>query len=149
MKNDFKLVRLEDAHLDSVAELEALCFAHPWTAEGLKTLTGEGGVGFAAIDDKSGQVISYAGMVIAADTGDITDVATHPDFRRQGLSRAVMEKLLEFSVQKRLTSVALDVRVSNAGAIALYEGLGFEIVGKRRHFYRTPPEDAYVMIKQL
>ena len=148
MKNDFDVVRLEDKHLDSVSELEKLCFAHPWTAEGLKTLTGEGGVGFAAVDT-SGKVISYAGMVLAADMGDITDVATHPDFRRQGLSRAVMERLLEFAVQKQLTSVALDVRVSNVGAIALYEGLGFSIAGKRPRFYRTPPEDAYVMVKQL
>lgn len=148
MKNDFDIVRLEDKHLASVAELEELCFAHPWSAEGLKTLTGEGGVGFAAVDE-SGKVISYAGMVLAADMGDITDVATHPDFRRQGISRAVMERLLEFAVQKQLTSVALDVRVSNVGAIALYEGLGFEMAGKRPRFYRTPPEDAYVMIKQL
>ncbi len=148
MKNDFKIVRLAEEHLDSVAELEALCFAHPWTADGLKTLTGEGGVGFAAIDD-GGRVISYAGMVLAADMGDITDVATNPDFRRQGISRAVMERLLDFAVENRLTSVALDVRVSNVGAIALYEGLGFEIAGKRPRFYRTPPEDAYVMIKQL
>ncbi len=148
MKNDFKIVRLEEEHLDSVAELEALCFAHPWTADGLKTLTGEGGVGFAAIDE-SGQVISYAGMVLAADMGDITDVATHPHFRRRGLSRAVMENILEFAVKNGLNSVALDVRVSNSGAIALYEGLGFEIAGKRPRFYRTPPEDAYVMIKQL
>ena len=148
MENNFKIVRLAREHLESVAELEALCFAHPWTAEGLKTLTGEDGVGFAAIDE-SGRVISYAGMILAADTGDITDVATHPDLRRQGLSRAVMEKLLEFAVEKQLTSVALDVRVSNAGAIALYEGLGFVIAGKRPRFYRTPPEDAYVMIKQL
>lgn len=148
MKNDFKVVRLSEEHLDSVAELEAICFAHPWTAAGLKTLTNEGGVGFAAID-AGGNVLSYAGMILAADMGDITDVATHPDFRRQGLSRAVMKRLLEFATENGLTSVALDVRVSNAGAIGLYEGLGFSIAGKRSRFYRTPPEDAYVMIKQL
>lgn len=148
MNDFFEIVRLEDKHLASVAELEALCFAHPWTAEGLKTLTGEGGVGFAAVDER-GKVISYAGMVIAADTGDITDVATHPDFRRRGISRCVMEELLRYAREKALISVALDVRVSNSGAIALYEGLGFSIAGKRPRFYRTPPEDAYVMIKQL
>ncbi len=148
MKNDYKIVRLGDEHLESVAELEKICFAHPWTAEGLKTLTGDGGVGFAALDG-GGRVISYAGMVIAADMGDITDVATHPDFRRRGISRLVMETLMEYARKKELVSIALDVRVSNSGAIALYEGLGFSIAGKRPRFYRTPPEDAYVMIKQL
>ena len=88
-------------------------------------------------------------MIFAADMADITDVATHPDYRRRGISRAVMGRLLEYAREKGATSVALDVRVSNLGAVALYEGLGFEIVGKRPRFYRTPPEDAYVMIKQL
>lgn len=146
---DFEIVKLEEKHLQSTAELEALCFAHPWTAEGLRTLLGEDGVGFAAIEKKSGKVISYAGMIMAADIGDITDVATHPDYRRRGLSRAVMERILEYASEKGMSSMALDVRVSNTGAIALYSGLGFEIAGKRPRFYRTPPEDAYVMIKQL
>ena len=146
---DFEIVRLEEKHLESTAELEKICFAHPWTAEGLKTLTGDGGVGFAALEKGSGRVISYAGMIFAADMADITDVATHPDYRRRGISRAVMGRLLEYAREKGATSVALDVRVSNLGAVALYEGLGFEIVGKRPRFYRTPPEDAYVMIKQL
>lgn len=146
---DIEIVRLEEKHLESTAELEALCFAHPWTAEGLKTLMGENGVGFAAIEKESGRIISYAGMVMAADIGDITDVATHPSYRRKGLSKAVMERILEYASEMGMTSVALDVRVSNHGAIALYEGLGFEIAGKRPRFYRTPPEDAYVMIKQL
>lgn len=149
MKDKFDIVRLSEEHLSDVAELETLCFAHPWTADGLKTLTGDGGVGFAAVDNESGKVVSYAGMIFAADAGDITDVATHPDFRRRGISRAVMKRLIEFSREKGLVSIALDVRVSNVGAIALYEGLGFDVAGKRPRFYRTPPEDAYVMIKQL
>ena len=146
---DFEIVRLEEKHLECTAELEKICFAHPWTAEGLKTLTSDTGVGFAALEKGSGRDISYAGMLFAADMADITDVATHPDYRRRGISRAVMGRLLEYAREKGATSVALDVRVSNLGAVALYEGLGFEIVGKRPRFYRTPPEDAYVMIKQL
>ena len=146
---DFHILKLEEKHLLATAELEKLCFAHPWTAEGLKTLISEGGVGFAAIEKASGRLVSYAGMIFSAYEGDITDVATHPDFRRRGLSNAVMDKLIEFSRAKGLSSIALEVRVSNLAAISLYEGLGFEIAGKRLRFYRTPPEDAYVMIKQL
>lgn len=146
---DFEIVKLEEKHLESTAELEKQCFAHPWTADGLKTLVREGGVGFAAIEKPSGKVLSYAGMIFASDMADITDVATLPQYRRQGLSKAVMVRLLEYAAEKNVTSVALDVRVSNLAAITLYEGLGFEIAGKRPRFYRTPPEDAYVMIKQF
>lgn len=146
---DFEIVKLEEKHLRSTAELEAICFAHPWTAEGLKTLVQEGGIGFAALEKGSGRVIAYAGMVFSVFEGDITDVATHPDYRRQGISRAVMERLFDFSAEKGIESISLEVRVSNTAAITLYEGLGFEIAGKRPRFYRTPPEDAYVMIKHL
>ena len=147
--SNFSIVKLNVEHLSDVAELERLSFAHPWTEEGLMTLVREGGVGFCAVDDESGKVVSYAGMVMAMDMGDITDVATHPDFRRRGLSRQVMIRLLEYARENSITSVALDVRVSNSGAIALYKSLDFEIAGKRPRFYRTPPEDAYVMVKQL
>ncbi len=146
---DFYIVKLEERHLSAVEKLERLCFAHPWTAEGLKILISDGGVGFAAIEKGSEKLIAYAGMVMSLYEGDITDVATHPDYRRRGISRAVMERLLAFARERGLDSIALEVRVSNAGAIALYEGLGFKIAGKRPKFYRTPPEDAFVMIKQL
>lgn len=148
MNMNFEIIRICSEHLSSLAELEALCFAHPWTETGLKTLTEDGGVGFAVLDNK-GNVISYAGMVIGADEGSITNVATHPDHRRQGISRSVMEKLIEYSCEKGLSLIALEVRESNTAAIALYTGLGFKIAGKRPHFYRTPSEDAYVMIKKL
>jgi len=145
---DIKVIKLCGEHLRSTAELEEICFAHPWTEEGLSTLTRDGGVGFAVLGE-DGKVVSYAGMVTAADEGSITNVATHPDLRRRGFSHAVMECLIEHSREIGLSLIALEVRVSNDAAIKLYKGLGFEIAGKRPRFYRTPVEDAYVMIKKL
>ena len=145
----FNIVRITESHLESTAALEALCFSHPWTKKGLRTLLGDSAVGFAVLDEAEKNVISDAGMIIAADTGDITDVATHPLYRRMGLGRAVIEKLIEFSKKQRLSCIALEVRASNTPAIKLYESLGFVIEGKRPRFYRDPPEDAFVMVKQL
>lgn len=148
-KIEFEVVRISERHLDDIAEIERLSFSHPWTREGLMTLVRENGVGFAAIDKESGKVLAYAGMVIAADEGSITDVATHPDYRRRGIARAVMETMLRYCETNAVSYVALEVRESNESAISLYGGLGFEVVGKRPRFYRSPVEDACVMIKHL
>jgi ribosomal-protein-alanine N-acetyltransferase len=72
-------------------------------------------------------------------------VATHPDARRQGLGRAVVEALLAKAASLDLAFVYLEVRPSNAAAIALYQSLGFTLVGRRKNFYRHPTEDALLM----
>ncbi|MEE0967856.1 MAG: ribosomal protein S18-alanine N-acetyltransferase [Clostridia bacterium] len=146
---DFEIVRIEEKHLADIAAIEELCFSHPWSAAALKTLVSDRGVGFAALDKESGRVVSYAGAVMSDYEGDVTDVATHPMFRRKGLSRGVMERLIKFVSEKGIEMLALEVRVSNDAAISLYRGLGFSIEGKRPKFYRSPTEDAYVMIKHF
>lgn len=150
MKNNekFTVLRAEKRHLSGIARLEELCFAHPWTEKGLETLTGGDGVAFCALTE-DGQVVSYAGMVFSLDEGEITDIATHPDFRRAGLARAVTEALFGFCAEKGIKKIFLEVRESNVGAIALYTSLGFGAVGKRPNFYRTPTEAAIIMTKEI
>ncbi len=146
---DIKIVKIEERHLEDIAEIEKSCFSHPWSSEALKTLISENGIGFCAIDPESERAVSYAGMIMSLYDGDITDVATLPSFRRRGYSRAVMEALISFAGEKGLEDIALEVRASNEGAILLYEGLGFDRAGVRKNFYRTPTEDAIIMIKKL
>lgn len=150
MKNNekFTVLRAEKEHITGIARLEELCFAHPWTEKGLETLTGKDGVAFCAAA-KNGQIVSYAGMVFSLDEGEITDIATHPDFRREGLARAVTEALFGFCAENGIKKIFLEVRESNIGAIALYTSLGFNAVGKRPNFYRTPTEAAITMTKEI
>ena len=149
MTEDFEVVKVEKKHLHDIAELEALCFAHPWTEQGLLTLIGETGVGFAVAEKKTGKTTSYVGMTMAADEGAITNVATHPDFRRLGLARAAMNSLIGYAKENSIRYLSLEVRESNSAAIALYEGLGFSVAGKRPNFYRDPREAALVMTVEL
>lgn len=140
-----KVVRLMPEHLADVAVIEQLCFPdEPWSEQALKVLCRDHGTGFVAQDD-SGMSLAYVGMTYATDEGSITNVATHPSARRQGLGRSVVSALLQQAAHLSLSSVYLEVRVSNAPAIALYESLGFEAVGTRKNFYRHPTEDALLM----
>ena len=140
-----RVLPLDPTHLGGVAVLEQLCFPHePWSEQALGVLCRDHGTGYVAVDD-AGLVLAYVGMTYAADEGSITNVATHPNVRRQGLGRAVVEALLAQASALALAFVYLEVRPTNQAAIALYQSLGFEIVGRRKNFYRHPTEDALLM----
>ena len=149
MTEEFEIVKIEKKHLHDIAELERLSFAHPWSEQGLLTLVSENGVGFAVTEKKTGKATAYVGMTTAVDEGAITNVATHPSFRRLGQARAVMNALIEYSKENAIRYLSLEVRESNGAAIALYEGLGFSVAGKRPNFYRDPREAALVMTREL
>lgn len=136
------------AHLDAVAAIEAVSFAEPWSARALELLLGDAAVGVVGLDE-NGCVVAYGGMLLAPDEGQITNIAVLPKAKRQGYGLAVMQALEREAVDRGLLQIALEVRASNEAAVALYEGLGYETVGKRRNFYRHPTEDALVMIKKM
>lgn len=140
--------RIDESALDGVAELEKLCFGSPWSRESLKLLTNEG-IGTGVVCRKDGIVCAYGGMLVAVDEGQITNIATHPDYRRQGYGKAVVEALIKYAKNNRLESISLEVRASNKAAIDLYAALGFKVEGKRKDFYTMPREDALVMIYRI
>ena len=138
------------AHLNGAAELEKLCFSSPWSASSLELLTNDGiGVGYLltvpAAPGSEPSVAAYGGMLITVDEGQITNIATHPDHRRRGLGAAVVEALLCEARARALSFVTLEVRESNAAAIALYQKFGFVVVGRRPRFYTEPVETALIM----
>jgi len=138
-----KAVPLTRAMLPSVEALERAVFAHPWSVRSLELLCGDTAFGFAT--QAGDTVTAYGGMLTVLDEGQITNVATHPEHRRQGLASLVLEALLQEARERKLAFVTLEVRESNAAAIALYEKFGFAVVGRRPHFYTEPAEAALVM----
>ncbi len=141
----------DPALLESVAALEKLCFPSPWSAQSLELLTNEGiGVGYFLTDPSDpATVVAYGGMLITVDEGQITNIATHPDHRRHGYGAAIVHTLLRHAKDARLESVSLEVRASNAAAIALYRAAGFAEAGRRKGFYTKPTEDALVMVCKI
>ena len=137
-------VRIEREHLAAIAELERAVFRAPWSEKALELLCDPArAFGYVTVDGEL--ATSYAGMMTVAGEGQITNVATHESYRRRGLSRAVMQAMLAHARELSLFEVTLEVRESNAAAIALYEGLGFAVVGKRPRFYTHPTEAALIM----
>ena len=143
-----RVTLLTAEHLAAVAELERLSFAASWSEKALGGLLGELGFGLVALDD-GGQVAAYLGVLTVLDEGQITNVATHPDRRRQGYANALLEALFSECRTRGLHMLSLEVRESNAPAIALYEKHGFCTAGRRPGFYKNPTEAALVMVADL
>jgi ribosomal-protein-alanine N-acetyltransferase len=76
------------------------------------------------------------------------NVAVHPDHRRRGIAEALILALSEDLKAGGNQCLTLEVRASNAPAIALYENLGFRQVGLRKNYYHKPKEDALILRKE-
>ena len=134
-------------HIGAIAEIERACFADPWTEDGLREELDNICARFLTAVDESGTVAGYIGCHTVLDEGYIANVAVAPAFRRRGIGRRLVQALLARSAD--LTFVTLEVRASNAPAIALYTACGFVPVGTRRRFYSHPTEDTLLMTAQL
>ena len=133
---------MEERHLAALAEIERACFHAPWSETMLREELGKGIFLVAEQDDRTA---GYVGCQTVLDEGYITNVAVSPDFRRQGIAKALITELIEQAKAKGLAFVTLEVRESNAAARALYAGAGFAPVGIRKNFYSNPTENAVLM----
>lgn len=79
------------------------------------------------------------------DEGEILNLAVRGSYRRKGLGKALLKKLLDSFENDLVSSVFLEVRESNQAAIGFYRGLGFTQIAKRRGYYREPEEAALVL----
>nr|WP_123942170.1 MULTISPECIES: ribosomal protein S18-alanine N-acetyltransferase [unclassified Frondihabitans] len=107
--------------------------------------------GFYLIAEQGGSVVGYAGLLSprGAPESDVQTIAVAPEARRQGIARALMNRLLAEAVERGARETFLEVRVDNPGAQALYESLGFEGIAVRPRYYMPDGVDALVMKKDL
>ncbi len=130
--------------LEAILELEHKCFSIPWS-RGMFEDELYNPNAFYMVLEVSGQICGYAGLWKILDEGHITNVAVHPDFRRSGYGRRLIDALIDYAKKCELIALTLEVRVSNIAAISLYESFGFKPQGRRKHYYSDNNEDALIM----
>ena len=143
-----KVVPMTADHLDELARLERICFSRPWSRKMLaEELDNQCAAFLTALDPATEQVVGYAGLLVMADEGYITNVAVFPEYRRHGVAGQLIAVFDRFARANRLMFLTLEVRPSNTAAIALYRRFGFEEAGRRRNYYDLPKEDALILTK--
>lgn len=144
-----RIVPMTAEHLDEVAELERACFTTPWSRRMLAEELENACAAFLVALDDAGHVAGYAGLLVVADEGYITNVAVRPTCRRQGVARRLLDVFVNFARGNRLAFLTLEVRASNYDAIALYGSCGFRGAGRRKNYYEHPTEDAIIMTREF
>ena len=147
-KMKVRIVPMTADHLDDIARLEQICFSRPWSRRMLaEELENQCAAFLVALEPETNKVIGYAGLLVMADEGYITNVAVFPEYRRRGVAEQIIQVFCDFAQGNHLAFLTLEVRPSNAPAISLYNSFGFEEVGRRKNYYDLPREDALILTR--
>ena len=137
---------MRQTDLKDLAALEQTCFSVPWSENALREeLKNEAAHFFVA--KRCGECAGYIGLHIAADEAYIANLAVSPNLRRRGIATELLKKAENCCREKGCAFLSLEVRRSNAPAIALYEKEGFHEKGVRKNYYSKPTEDALILTK--
>lgn len=143
--SEYEIVAMDYSDIDEVVRIEKACFSMPWSKESFLSSMDSGNTAFFIAAAADGKAVGYAGIQHILDEGYVTNIAALPLYRRLGIGRLLLEKLINFAIEKKLSTLSLEVRPTNINAIALYESVGFVQIGFRKNFYQKPTEDCIIM----
>ena len=145
MKVNIRRMKVED--VPEVARIDQLSFTLPWPEHAFHYEVSDNRAArclVAEAEDKrlAAMIVSW----IIIDELHIATIATHPEFRRQGIGAQILRAALEEGLEAGVKRAFLEVRASNEAAQSMYRKFGFEATGRRVRYYRDNGEDAILMI---
>ncbi len=144
---DNRPLRRDD--IDAVAAIEREAFTTPWQPDTFAGLLDRDGVELLALTDAHQGVIGYAVLWCILDQGELANIAVIPARRGEGLGARLLSRVMDVARRRGVEKLFLEVRASNAPALAMYTNFGFTQVGRRRAYYDQPKEDALVLVAAL
>ena len=139
---------LEPRDLTAIEEIERSSYPTPWSRSMFASeLAKPSSLCLGAFEAGTEKLIGYLIISRYVDAWHVMNVAVAPDERRRGIASALLNRLFEQTDGEGRRGYTLEVRVSNVGAISLYERLGFRSTGIRRGYYTDNREDALILWK--
>jgi [ribosomal protein S18]-alanine N-acetyltransferase len=140
----YEIRRLELEDLAAIEAIERRSYPTPWSRSMFASeLAKPSSISLGAFD--ADRLVGYLIVSRYVDAWHVMNVAVDAGYRRRGLASSMLERLFELTADDERRGYTLEVRVSNEGAIQLYERLGFEARGVRRGYYTDNREDALIM----
>lgn len=144
-----RITRMLTEHIPAVIELERQCQLSTRGEAGYDKLVREpASVLLVSLSEESQVVGCFSGWLVA-DEFEVDNVAVSPDWRRVNIGSKLLVEGLELAQKKGAVKAFLEVRSHNQAACLLYEKLGFEIVGRRKNYYRDPVDDALILSRKI
>lgn len=142
--SDIRIRRLELQHLAAIEEIERRSYPTPWSRSMFAgELAKPAAICLGAFDEE--QLVGYMIISRYVDAWHVMNVAVDLEHRRRGIATMLLDRLFESTDDGTRRGYTLEVRVSNEGAIKLYEEAGFRARGIRRGYYTDNREDALIM----
>ncbi|MCL2577408.1 MAG: ribosomal protein S18-alanine N-acetyltransferase [Defluviitaleaceae bacterium] len=134
-------------HAPAMHAIEAEAFAAAWSEISIKyEIMREDSICIVAIEE-NGEVVGHAYMRQILQEGHISNLAVKKSHRQRGIGSMLITDLIKSALEREMTGLTLEVRVSNTAAISLYEKHEFKSEGLRKNYYISPTEDGIVMWK--
>lgn len=141
-----KVREARSADFDRILEIEQAAHPTPWTRDvfGREFELDISHV-WVVETGSDAEVVAFLVFWVVHDEVHVLNVAVDPAFRRIGIATSTLQHLEEVSRKHSASFITLEVRHENRAAIALYEALGYEIIGRREAYYADTGEDALIM----
>ena len=137
----------QESDLPQIEKIERESFSDPWPLDAFRPVL-RFPVLYGILAEDGGQVCGYGCLILLFEDAELANIAVAPTHRGQGVGKLLMEKMHDYAKTFGAERMLLEVRVSNASAIGLYEKYGYERYGLRENYY-ADGEDAYLMQKSL
>jgi len=147
-KQDLIIRPMTRSDIAQIVLLETRIFPDPWPAAAFEEELGRD-YRVIMVAEINTTLAGYAGYIIAAGEAQLTNIGVAPEFRGKSVAKLLLKNILEIGKKAGCDYIFLDVRPSNKAAINLYVKSGFIELYRRPSYYRIPPEDAIVMVKNL
>lgn len=142
---DLMPMRIDD--IEQIMVIENSVYPHPWTRGNfLDSLYSR--YETAVLRDTTYDVMGYYLVMLAVDEAHLLNITVRRDLHGKGYGRLLLDNMVAMARDKAMSSVLLEVRPSNARALAIYEHYGFSRIGQRKGYYPADGntrEDAIVM----
>ncbi len=136
------------ADLDEVMGIERTSFRFPWST-GFFLQELQVACARSILAEIDGRIVGYVLFWLLPGAVDIHNIAVHVNFRRRGIARALLSKVVTEAKRQTNLRVILEVRRSNLPAQKLYESMGFATTSIRKGYYSDDGEDALAMSLEL
>lgn len=136
--------KLQDSDIEPLSKIEAESFSMPWSPQDFRDLLSKEYC-FYLVAVLENEVVGCAGLTNICNEGNIDNVVVAEKYRGLGIAQELIRELLTQGEEMGIEAFTLEVRVSNASAIHVYEKAGFVSEGIRPRFYEKPVEDAMIM----
>ncbi len=129
---------MTETDLDAALRIEREVHAYPWTPGNFSDALRSKYV-CKVYESESDGMLGYAVLMLAVDEAELLDIAIDSRYQRKGFGRSLLKEMLMLARRADMRRMVLEVRASNAPAIALYRSAGFEQIGLRRDYYPAAP----------